>query len=126
MNILFGGFYVFSKGGVLRYVTRKGGILGFPKGGNWTGANQVRICYDRRHEGVDEPMALSIRLETDRDFEEAARLRASIRVFKDDHMVDSGGIVLRFDDSTVVVQSSVSEIAYHARRDCEFFMVRQR
>lgn len=71
-------------------------------------------------------MALSIRLETDRDFEEAARRQAPIRVFKNDHMIDSGGIVLRFDDSTVVVQTSVSELTYHARRDCEFFMVRQR
>ncbi|MFD0673772.1 hypothetical protein [Cohnella sp. GCM10027633] len=71
-------------------------------------------------------MALSIRLETDGDFEEAARLRASVRVFKNDHMIDNGGVVLRFDDNTVVVQSSVSEIAYHARRECEFFMVRQR
>ncbi len=75
---------------------------------------------------MDERMALSIRLETDRDFEEAARQHASIRVFQNDHLIDSGGTVIRFDDNIVVVQSSVSEISYHSRRDCEFFMVRQR
>lgn len=91
-----------------------------------SGRDPLPMCYDSGHEGVDEPMALSIRLETDRDFEDAARQRASVRVFKNDHMIDSGGVILRFDDNTVVVQSSVSEIAYHARRECEFFMVRQR
>ncbi len=84
------------------------------------------LCYDKEHEGVDERMALSIRLETDREFEEAARQHGSIRVFQNDHLIDSGGTIIRFDDNTVVVQSSVSEISYHSRRDCEFFMVRQR
>ena len=84
------------------------------------------LCYDKEHEGVDERMALSIRLETDRDFEEAAQQHASIRVFQNDHLIDSGGTIIRFDDNIVVVQSSVREISYHSRRDCEFFMVRQR
>lgn len=71
-------------------------------------------------------MALSIRLETDLDFEDAVRRQAPVRVFKNDHMIDSGGCILRFDEATVVVQTSVSDLAYHSRRDCEFFMTRQR
>ncbi|MFC5528706.1 hypothetical protein [Cohnella yongneupensis] len=71
-------------------------------------------------------MAQSIRLETDQDFEEAVQRHASVRVFKNDHMIDSGGIILRFDDNIVVVQTSVSELTYHSRKECEFFMVRQR
>jgi hypothetical protein len=50
---------------------------------------------------------------------------AAIRVFKDDHMIDSGGVIVRFDDTTVVVQSGVSELAYHSRELCEFFEMKK-
>ncbi|XID92411.1 hypothetical protein ACF3MZ_28770 [Paenibacillaceae bacterium WGS1546] len=71
-------------------------------------------------------MALSIRLVTDPDFREALERRAPLRVFKDDHLVDSGGVLVRFDDRTVVVQSGVGDLAYHDRLACEFFELRKR
>lgn len=61
------------------------------------------------------------KLLTDRDFQEALDREYPVKVFKDDHIVDSGGIIIRFDDNLVVVQSSVSQIAYHERKLCEFF-----
>ncbi|MDF2960595.1 MAG: hypothetical protein K0S39_2330 [Paenibacillus sp.] len=64
---------------------------------------------------------ISRRLVTDRDFQEAMDRQIRIRVFQDDHVVDSGGIITRFDDKTVVTQSGVSDISYHERTLCEFF-----
>jgi len=71
-------------------------------------------------------MALNIRLTTDQDFQETLDRRASVRVFKDDHIVDAGGVIVRFDDRTVVVQSGVGDLAYHDRAACEFFELRNR
>lgn len=71
-------------------------------------------------------MSINRRLLTDTDFQEAMERQLRMRVFKDDHIVDSGGVILRFDDNTVVIQSSVSELAYHNRRDCEFFELKRR
>jgi hypothetical protein len=71
-------------------------------------------------------MALNIRLLTDQDFEDAMQRQARLRVFKNDHIVDSNGIIVRFDDQTVVIQSGVGDLAYHARKDCEFFELRKR
>ncbi|MFC5653141.1 hypothetical protein ACFPYJ_29325 [Paenibacillus solisilvae] len=71
-------------------------------------------------------MAQYIRLETDQDFEEALERRSILRVFKDDHIVDSGCTLVRFDNELVVCQSSVSEVSYHSRRECEFFGMRKR
>lgn len=66
------------------------------------------------------------RLLTDQDFHEAMEHQTKLRVFQDDHVVDMGGIIVRFDDQTVVVQTGVSEISYHDRRKCEFFEMRKR
>nr|WP_246628184.1 hypothetical protein [Paenibacillus oenotherae] len=63
---------------------------------------------------------------TDQDFDEAIERQARIRVFKDDHIIDSGGIIIRFDAGTVVIQSSVSDITYHPRAACEFFSMKER
>ncbi|MDI4648574.1 hypothetical protein [Cohnella hashimotonis] len=71
-------------------------------------------------------MSINRRLLTDTDFQEAMERQLRMRVFKNDHIVDSGGVILRFDDNTVVIQSSVSELAYHNRRDCEFFELKRR
>jgi hypothetical protein len=71
-------------------------------------------------------MALNIRLLTDQDFEEAMQRQARLRVFKNDHIVDSNGIIVRFDGQTVVVQSGVGDLAYHPREDCEFFELKKR
>ncbi|MBD2863964.1 hypothetical protein [Paenibacillus oceani] len=71
-------------------------------------------------------MARNRRLTTDRDFQEAMEGEVAIRVFQDDHMIDSGGIVIRFDDDIVVTQAGVSELAYHPRALCEFFEMKER
>jgi hypothetical protein len=71
-------------------------------------------------------MAQSIRLLTDLDFQEVMERQARLRVFKDDHIIDTGGVIVRFDDHTVVVQTGVSDLAYHARAACEFFEIRKR
>lgn len=71
-------------------------------------------------------MAINRRLTTDADFQEALERQLRMRVFKDDHIVDSGGVIVRFDDITVVIQSGVSDVAYHSRRDCEFFELKRR
>ncbi len=71
-------------------------------------------------------MALNIRSITDEDFQEALDKQALIRVFKDDHIIDSGGIIVRFDDRTVVIQTGVGDLAYHDRTVCEIFELRNR
>jgi len=71
-------------------------------------------------------MALNIRLVTDQDFQDALDRQARIRVFKDDHIIDAGGLIVRFDSRTVVVQSGVGDLAYHDRSSCEFFELRNR
>jgi hypothetical protein len=71
-------------------------------------------------------MATAIRLLTDADFEEAMGRQARLRVFKNAHMIDTGGFILRFDDRTVVIQSGVGDLAYHDRGECEFFELRKR
>ncbi|MEK4433777.1 hypothetical protein [Paenibacillus sp. FSL K6-2862] len=65
------------------------------------------------------------RLETEADFQEAMDMKYKVRVFQDNHQIDSGGVIIRFDSKTIVVQSSVSELAYHSRTDCEFFEIRK-
>jgi hypothetical protein len=71
-------------------------------------------------------MAQSIRLLTDSDFQEVMERQARLRVFKDDHIIDTGGVIVRFDDHTVVVQTGVGDLAYHTRAACEFFELRKR
>jgi len=71
-------------------------------------------------------VALNIRLITDQDFQEALDKHALIRVFKDDHIIDSGGVIVRFDDRTVVIQTGVGDLAYHDRSVCEIFELRNR
>jgi hypothetical protein len=71
-------------------------------------------------------MAANRRLVTDQDFQEAMERQARIRVFLNDHMVDSGGAMTRFDDQIIAVQTSVSELTYHQRQLCEFFEIRKR
>ena len=52
--------------------------------------------------------------------------RAVVRIFKDDHIVDSNAVVLRFSDTTVVVQTRVSDLTYYDRAACEFFEMKKR
>ena len=71
-------------------------------------------------------MATNRRLHTDRDFEEVIEQQQRIRVFQDNQIIDASSLVVRFDDSIVVTQSGVSDIAYHNRKECEFFALRKR
>lgn len=57
---------------------------------------------------------------TDQDFQEVMEQQIRIRIFKDNHLIDSGSLVIRFTDDTVITQSSVSSIGYHKRDECEF------
>jgi len=71
-------------------------------------------------------MAQTIRLTTDLDFEEAMEKQSRLRVFKNDHIIDSNGVIVRFNEGMVVVQSGIGDLAYHSRLDCEFFELRKR
>ncbi|GIP39386.1 hypothetical protein J31TS4_26660 [Paenibacillus sp. J31TS4] len=66
------------------------------------------------------------RLETDEDFQEAMERGTGIRVFQDDYVIQSGGVITRFTDSFVVIQSDVSDLQYYDRSSCEFFEARRR
>ncbi|RUS46792.1 hypothetical protein [Cohnella sp. AR92] len=71
-------------------------------------------------------MAIQRRLTTDADFEEAMTRQLGIRVFRDDQIVDSGGVIIRFDENTIIIQSGVGDFAYHPRALCEFFELKKR
>ncbi len=66
-------------------------------------------------------MARNRRLITDKDLQEAMEQETPIRVFRDDAIVDSGGIVTRFDDDIVVIQAGVGDVSYHRRDESEFY-----
>ncbi|ALS23915.1 MULTISPECIES: hypothetical protein [Paenibacillus] len=66
------------------------------------------------------------RLLTDQDFQEAMDRQVAVRVFQNDHIVDSGGIIIRFTDTSIVTQSGVSDVTYHQRNACEFFEMKKR
>lgn len=70
-------------------------------------------------------MAVNRRLITDADFEEAMNNKKGIRVFQDNQIVTNGGQIIRFDQKTIVIQSSVSDLAYHGRSECEFFEIKK-
>ncbi|MNW28712.1 hypothetical protein D3C74_55490 [compost metagenome] len=69
-------------------------------------------------------MPINRRLNTDADFQEVLDLQIPVRIFEADQLVGSGGVVIRFDDQTIVVQRSVSEVDYHSRDNCEFFALK--
>jgi ribosome maturation factor RimP len=71
-------------------------------------------------------MAINRRLQTDQDFQEALDKQVRIRVFQNDHMIDPGGILVRFDGQIIALQSSVSDLTYHQREQCEFFEIKKR
>ncbi|WP_028560322.1 hypothetical protein [Paenibacillus pinihumi] len=71
-------------------------------------------------------MAINYRLTADPDFQEAVDQQIHVRVFKDDLLIESSAVIIRFDEKLVVTQSGVSEVTYHNRGDCEFFALRKR
>ncbi|OWA34463.1 hypothetical protein B9G55_19405 [Saccharibacillus sp. O16] len=70
-------------------------------------------------------MATNRRLETELDFQEAMEQERTVRVFKDDEMIEAGGLIIRFDASMVAIQSSVSDLGYYDRHYCEFYELRR-
>ncbi|AHV97206.1 hypothetical protein [Paenibacillus sabinae] len=69
-------------------------------------------------------MPINRPLITDGDFQEAMQRQLPVRVFQDDHLINSGATIVRFTDTDVIIQSRVSDLTYYSRRDCEFFEVR--
>lgn len=69
-------------------------------------------------------MAVKHKLIKESDFEEAMQREDPVRVFEGDYIVNNGGIIIRFDDDIIVIQSSVSDVTYYSRKNCEFFVVR--
>ncbi|KAA9004093.1 hypothetical protein F4V43_11860 [Paenibacillus spiritus] len=69
-------------------------------------------------------MPINRPLLNDSDFQEAMDRRLPVRVFENDHLVLSGGTVVRFTDSDIIIQNRVSDLTYYSRRSCEFFEVK--
>jgi len=70
-------------------------------------------------------MAYTRRLETDLDFIEAMENKNMIRVFQDNHVVASNGVISRIDDHTIVIQTSISDLHYYKKDICEFFEIKK-
>lgn len=70
-------------------------------------------------------MPILRRLITEQDFQEAVDRGLLIRVFRDNHLIESGSTLIRFTDETIITQSTVSDLTYHSRRDCQFFEIRK-
>ncbi|MCQ4086773.1 hypothetical protein [Saccharibacillus sp. JS10] len=70
-------------------------------------------------------MASNRRLETDLEFQEAMEQERVVRVFRDDEMINAGGMIVRFEPSMIAIQSSVSDMDYYDREQCEFYELRR-
>lgn len=62
---------------------------------------------------------------TEQDFQEAMDRHLRIRVFQNDQLIDTGGIIIRFTDDTIITQSGVDDLTYHSRRECQFYELRK-
>lgn len=69
-------------------------------------------------------MSVLRKLFTDADFQEAVEAESLIRVFSQNQIVEHRAIVIRFDEQKVITQSNVSDLMYHNRDDCEFFLLK--
>ncbi|GAB6989217.1 hypothetical protein [Paenibacillus pini] len=70
-------------------------------------------------------MATTHELLTEADFQEAEDKKLHIRVFSDERLIDSNTIIIRFNDNTIITQSSVSDVSYHSRKECQFYVIRK-
>ncbi|MEC0242336.1 hypothetical protein P4H66_21240 [Paenibacillus dokdonensis] len=70
-------------------------------------------------------MATIQELLTDADFQEAEQKKLPIRVFRDDHLIDSLTYVIRFTDTTIITQKDVSDMTYHSRKECQFYELKK-
>ncbi len=71
-------------------------------------------------------MTISRKLENNQDFTEAMERQLKIRVFKHNHMVEASGNIIRFNEETIVIQASMSDVNYYDRSSCEFFEIKNR
>jgi hypothetical protein len=71
-------------------------------------------------------MAHNRKLETDSDFQEAMDRLVPIRVFHKDQIINTNGIIIRFTEDFIIVQTGVSDLSYHPRELCEFFGMKKR
>jgi len=69
-------------------------------------------------------MSILHKLYTDKDFQDAVDQERLIRVFKDNHIVEHRALVVRFSENQVITQSGVSDLTYHDRAKCEFFLLK--
>lgn len=65
------------------------------------------------------------RLITEQDLQTAMEQGLRIRVFRDSHLIESGSIIIRLTEDTVITQSSVSDLTYHNRNNCQFFELKK-
>ena len=70
-------------------------------------------------------MPITRELLTDADFDEALEHKIKIRVFKSDHLIDSSTVVIRYTGETIITQSSLSDVTYHSRMECQFYEIRK-
>ncbi|ULO05320.1 hypothetical protein H1230_19720 [Paenibacillus sp. 19GGS1-52] len=70
-------------------------------------------------------MSVTRPLQTDSDFQEAQDRKLPVRVFQDDHLVNSGATIVRFTETDVIIQSRVSDLTYYSRRECQFYELRR-
>jgi ribosome maturation factor RimP len=84
------------------------------------------MVESERYPGGLPMPAVNRRLLTDDDFQDAMERQIGIRVFEHDHIVQSGGAIVRFDERSVVIQASVSDISYFPRTSCEFFELKKK
>lgn len=69
-------------------------------------------------------MSVLRKLMTDRDFQEAVEQDSLVRVFQHNQIIEHRAIVVRFDEQKVITQSDVSDLMYHNRDECEFYLLK--
>ncbi|WP_074048691.1 hypothetical protein [Paenibacillus ihumii] len=65
------------------------------------------------------------RLITEHDLQTAMEQGLRIRVFHDNHLIESGSVIIRLTEDTVITQSSVSDLSYHNRSSCQFYELKK-
>lgn len=69
-------------------------------------------------------MSVLRKLLTDADFQAAVDKESLIRVFLHNQIVEHRAIIVRFDEQKIITQSNISDLMYHDRSECEFFLLK--
>lgn len=69
-------------------------------------------------------MSVLRKLTTDADFQAAVDKESLIRVFLHNQIVEHRAIIVRFDEQKIITQSNISDLMYHDRSECEFFLLK--